>query len=242
MPGPTTTELLWGIEQKPKRGPKPSLTLERIVAEAIALADAEGLGNLSMQRLAERLGCAKMALYRYVPGKAELTAVMLDAALGRPPERGAEIPGPAENWRDYLNRYTETAFERFGAHHWGLELAVGIRPLGPNEMSWLEAGLEALDGSGLTASEQMDSVVLLFGHVRGLAQTLGPSHGLDMEEDLVKELGAVLIEHGHRYPHVAEALAEQAARPDGDTGRNQALRFGTDRILDGIGALIASRK
>ena len=71
MAAPTAFDLLWGTRQRPRRGPKPSLSLERIVTEAIALADAEGLANLSMQHLAERLGCAKMALYRYVPGKAE---------------------------------------------------------------------------------------------------------------------------------------------------------------------------
>ncbi|MGD0065747.1 MAG: hypothetical protein ABSB76_20160 [Streptosporangiaceae bacterium] len=61
MSAPTTLDLLWGTAQRPKRGPKPSLTLERIVAEAIEHADADGLVSLSMQRLAEGLGCAKMA-------------------------------------------------------------------------------------------------------------------------------------------------------------------------------------
>src|SRR6201999_1132768 len=93
MAAPTTFELLWGDPQRPRRGPKPSLSLERIVAEAIALADADGLANLSMQHLAERLGCAKMALYRYVPGKAELVALMVDAGLGDPPSAPPGAPG-----------------------------------------------------------------------------------------------------------------------------------------------------
>src|SRR3984957_4776793 len=83
---PTALDLLWGTRDRPRRGPRPSLSLDRIVAAAISLADEEGLANLSMQRLAERLGCAKMALYRYVPGKSELVALMVDAALGDPPE------------------------------------------------------------------------------------------------------------------------------------------------------------
>ena len=95
MAAPTAFDLLWGTPQRPRRGPKPSLSLERIVTEAIALADAEGLANLSMQHLAERLGCAKMALYRYVPGKAELVALMLDAGLGDPPSAPpAELAAP----------------------------------------------------------------------------------------------------------------------------------------------------
>src|SRR5580693_8990221 len=91
MAAPTALDLLWGTAQRPRRGPRPSLSLEQIVTEAIALADAEGLANLSMQHVAERLGCAKMALYRYVPGKTELVALMVDAGLGDPPE----VPGGA---------------------------------------------------------------------------------------------------------------------------------------------------
>jgi len=86
MAAPTALDLLWGTRDRPRRGPRPSLSLDRIVAEAISLADAEGLANLSMQHLAERLGCAKMALYRYVPGKSELVALMVDTALGDPPQ------------------------------------------------------------------------------------------------------------------------------------------------------------
>ncbi|MFF2556024.1 TetR/AcrR family transcriptional regulator [Nocardia sp. NPDC058058] len=243
MPTPTSFELLWGAPAKPKRGPKPSLTLERIVTEAIALADTEGLANLSMQRLAERIGCAKMALYRYVPGKTELIALMIDAALGAPPEPAAAPPNSAEPWRDYLRLWTESIAERYDSHPWALELTPGIRPMGPNEMGWLESSLTALEGSGLNAAERFDATVLLIGHARALIQQVGGGNAdADMEAQLVKEMGAVLAEHGERFPQVAAALAEQATRPDEDTGRNNALSFGIDRILDGLGVLIDSRK
>src|ERR1700735_4654408 len=137
MAAPTAFDLLWGTPQRPRRGPKPSLSLERSVTEAIALADAEGLASLSMQRLAERLGCAKMALYRYVPGKAELVALMLDAALGAAADPGAPglaVPVPGgEPWRAQLRTWAATMFERMLAHPWAHELAQGVRPVGPNE-------------------------------------------------------------------------------------------------------------
>ncbi len=64
------------------------------MAAAIELADAEGLGALSMRRVAERLGVGTMSLYTYVPGKAELLDVMLDTVL-------AEVARPdgARGWR-----------------------------------------------------------------------------------------------------------------------------------------------
>ena len=65
--------------------------MEKIVAAAIALADEEGLEQLSMRKVAERLGTGAMSLYRYVPSKAELLDLMLDAIHGEdpPPEQTA---------------------------------------------------------------------------------------------------------------------------------------------------------
>ena len=159
MAAPTAFDLLWGTPQRPRRGPKPSLSLERIVTEAIALADAEGLANLSMQHLAERLGCAKMALYRYVPGKAELVALMLDAGLGDPPSAPpteSAAPGrPAalgeEPWRAVLRLWATTIFDRYRAHPWAIEASAGSRPTGPHELAWMETALAALAGTGRPA-------------------------------------------------------------------------------------------
>lgn len=243
MAGPTTVELLWGLPQPPRRGPKPSLTLERIVAEAIALADTEGLASLAMARLAERLGCAKMALYRYVPGKSELTALMLDTAFGPAPEPVIVDATSAEPWRAYLTSWAETAFERYRAHPWALELTPGVRPMGPNELSWLETALTALADTTLTGPERLDSVVLLLGHVRSLIQQVGAGGPDDnAEAELAREIGPVLAANADRFPHALAAFAEQAgqAGPESRPARNNALHFGIDRILDGLAAYIAA--
>ena len=70
------------------RGPKPALTLEAIAETAIRVADADGLDAVSMQRVAAELGFTKMALYRYLPGKSDLLALMVEHALGGPPDLG----------------------------------------------------------------------------------------------------------------------------------------------------------
>jgi AcrR family transcriptional regulator len=243
MPAPTTVELLWGTQQRPKRGPKPALSLERIVAEAIALADAEGLANLSMQRLAERLGFTKMSLYRYVPGRAELTALMLDVGLGTPPETPT-TPGDSteERWRAGLRLWAETIFERYSAHPWAIELTTGLRPIGPNEMGWMEAALVALTGTGLTGSERLDTIVLLSGHVRSLVQQLSSTGGTDSADQYTAQLAEMMRAVGDRYPAAVAAFTEEVAEPPSDAGGpNNALHFGIDRILDGLAVLIARR-
>ena len=237
MAAPTTFDLLWGTHERPRRGPKPSLSLERIVTEAIALADAEGLANLSMQHLAERLGCAKMALYRYVPGKAELVALMVDAALGDPPQPPPQTAAAAEQpWRAVLRLWATTIFARYREHPWAIEATAGPRPTGPHEMAWLETALAALAGTGLTGPERLDAVVLLNGHVRSLVQVTSAGQE-DLEAEIARQVGAALSASPDRYPQVLAAFAD-SPQP---AGRDNALHFGIDRILDGLAALIAAR-
>ncbi|HTR95689.1 MAG TPA: TetR/AcrR family transcriptional regulator C-terminal domain-containing protein [Trebonia sp.] len=237
MSAPTALDLLWGTAQRPKRGPKPSLTLERIVAEAIEHADAEGLASVSMQRLAERLGCAKMALYRYVPGKAELEALMLDTALGAVPDPAAAAPGAEAPWRAQLRAWAMTMFERMLAHPWAHEVAQGARPVGPNEVGWMESALTALADSGLTGAEGLDTIALLAGHVRSLALQAAAAGDDSTEAALGRQVSQALAAQADRYPRTAAAFTESG--PPGD--RDNALDFGIDRILDGLGALIAAR-
>ncbi|MCP2316356.1 transcriptional regulator, TetR family [Nocardia amikacinitolerans] len=239
MSSPTTAELLWGTRQPPRRGPKPSLTLAGIVAEAIALADADGLVNLSMQRLAERLGYTKMSLYRYVLGKEQLIALMLDTAMGEPPE-----PPGEPRWREALRGWALAIFDRYRAHPWTLELAVGARPIGPNEMGWLEAAVVAMDGTGLTGPERLDTVVLLNGHVRSLAQQVGAAGKTDTAEQVLRQFTETMAAAADRYPAVRAAFAEEAARsanPPYADDPGDALNFGIERVLDGLAVLIARR-
>ncbi|MGM7648257.1 TetR/AcrR family transcriptional regulator [Nocardia sp. JW2] len=230
MPSPTTVELLWGTAQRPTRGPKPALTLDRIVGEAIALADAEGLAALSMQRLAQRLGFTKMSLYRYVPGKEQLTALMLDEAIGEPPK----ISAVQQDWRAALRSWANAIHDSYRAHPWTIDLARGLRPFGPNEMAWTESALTALAHTGLSGPEQLDTIVLLNSHARGLAQQVPAGEQADHFTDQFTQMMTAAAE---RYPRVRAAFAEEAAAG----GRDNALDFGIDRILDGIAALIDRR-
>ncbi|MGW6728892.1 TetR/AcrR family transcriptional regulator [Nocardia sp. NPDC055029] len=234
---PTTVELLWGTTARPKRGPKPALTLDGIVAEAIALVDAEGLAALSMQRLAERLGFTKMSLYRYVPGKEQLTALMLDAAMGEPPRPDATKAG----WRGGLRHWVEAIFERYCTHPWTIELTLGIRPIGPNEMSWTEAALTALDGTGLTGPERLDTIVLLNGHARSLAQQVESVGGGDSAIQFAEQFTAMMSAAAGRFPAVSAAFAEESATVSPSAAPGAAFDFGIDRILDGLAVLIAKR-
>ena len=144
--------LLWDQPVSARRGPKPALNLEAIAAGGIGIADADGLAAVTMQRVAAALGVTKMALYRYVPGKAEMVALMIDLAIGEAPRFG----GAAGEWRLRLDQWARQMFSRFYRHPWALEATVGPRAIGPNELGWMEEAVVALAGTGLDGGEMLD--------------------------------------------------------------------------------------
>lgn len=228
--------LLWPTERSTKRGPKPKMTLERIVDAAIGVADSDGLAAVSMQRVADELGATKMSLYRYVPGKSDLTALMLDAKMGPAPMPPARATAPANTeWREGLAAWTVELHRRLADAPWALELSVGARVIGPNELSWMELGLTALSDTPLNGAEQLDVLALLSGHVRSIVQQQTANGETERATALL--MSSIIDEHAARFPHVA--MAFDSASSAGD--RDNALAFGTDRILDGIKTLIDVR-
>jgi AcrR family transcriptional regulator len=224
-----TADFLWQGRSRPTRGPKPALTLEQIADAAIAIADAEGLDAVSMQRVAAGLGYTKMSLYRYLPGKAELVAAMVERALGEPP-----AISPEETWRAGLTTWARALLTACAGHAWAQEATTGPRPIGPNELSWTEQALRVLPGS-LTGAERMDTVATVAGHVRMIAGQSGS--GGRPEAELEASMMRAMTEHADRYPAVAAAMADIAA----NGGTDEAFSFGLERILDGLEVLIRSR-
>ena len=116
---------LWSPPTRPARGPQRGLTVEAIVTAAIDLVEAEGLAALSMRQVAARLGVGTATLYTYLPGKAELTALMLDAVTGDGP-LPHEWPG---DWRAKLTSWARDDWEAYRRHPWILELSsAGVAP------------------------------------------------------------------------------------------------------------------
>ena len=68
------------------------LSVERIVAEAIALLDEEGAEALSMRRLAARLGTSPMSTYHHVPDKAALIEAIAEQVMGELERPPADVP------------------------------------------------------------------------------------------------------------------------------------------------------
>lgn len=236
-------ELLWGLQAKPTRGPKPALSVDKIVTAAIRIADAEGLAAMSIRRVADELGVGAMTLYRYVPGKGELLDVMVDTMYGELPRR--EVPG---DWRARLDEVARENREMYLAHPWLLHVAVSRPPLGPGVMVKYEYELSAVEGIGLTDVEMDAAVALVNGYVHGAvrsaveaASVIQRSGITDKEwwyahEPLLQKIGDAT-----KFPLASRVGTTVGQEFDAPYNSDHGFEFGLARVLDGIATLLGNR-
>ncbi|MET8793591.1 MULTISPECIES: TetR/AcrR family transcriptional regulator [Streptomyces] len=234
-----TLDLLWGTGQRPSRGPKPGLTLDRIVEAAIEVADRDGLGALSMRRIATELGTGAMSLYRYVPGKAELLDLMLDR-VQRPSENPADLGDGT--WRSALEALARATLALYRRHPWLLEVNQSRPVLGPSALDGMEKVFSRIKPMGLSDPELLSVIVMVDGYVVGAARTQlyqeQAEHSSGLTDAEFWEAQRPALEKAMtsgRYPVMAGLSADTF-----DSGFDH-FEFGLQRILDGLELLVARR-
>jgi AcrR family transcriptional regulator len=239
---PASIEAAWGLRERPNKGPKPGLSLDRIVDAAVKVAASEGLAAVSMNRVAAELGSSAMSLYRYVAAKDELLALMVDAALGS----ALASPPPVEGWRTGLSHWAWAYHKVLRRHPWVLRVPITGPPVAPNQTAWLESGLRSLQDTGLTEAEKLSVILLLSGFVRNeatLAADIGAAASASgaIETEIMPTWGRQLrrLTDPERFPALRAALASGVFDHDDDP--DDEFIFGLERILDGIDALVRAR-
>jgi AcrR family transcriptional regulator len=241
-PVPRALQAAWGMRERPTRGPKPTLSVDRIVAAAIAVARAEGFPAVSMTRVAAELGTSAMSLYRYVASKDELAVLMMEAAAGEPPEPRAD----GETWRAAVERWAHAMFAMFGAEPWFLQVPIAAPPATPRQLAWMETGLAALDGTALPEAEKLSLLLLINGYIRYEALLRGQMteaarfDGRTVDVVITEFTG--LMRHlvqADRFPLLRRAI--DAGAMDAPHDPEGSFAFGLARILDGLDAFIRSR-
>lgn len=243
-PLPPGMAALWSRrdDDRSRPGRRPGLSVGQVTAAGVALADAEGLGTVSMARVAERLGVTTMALYRYVGSKDELLALMYDAALA-PPDR----PGPAGEsmhaWRDRLTAWCRAQLELIAAHPWTVRLST-LRPIGPHRLGWIEHGLAAFDDTRLPEDLKVALIGMLSLHVFAEGQLIAAvadqQAGRTGEHPALVDYASLLrsVVDPEEHPRVAGALAQGAFDTDPDADPRDQPDFALGLLLDGIAALV----
>ncbi|THV23584.1 GntR family transcriptional regulator [Glycomyces paridis] len=242
-----------GTVVAPRRGiAKPTasleLTRERVLEEAVAIADTEGLEAVSMRAVAARCGVAPMSLYRFVESREELVTAMCDSAYERLTYEGDAEDGP---WRARIEAIAAGLWRVHRAHPWLGQVHPLTRPLPlPNLMRLGDRILGALEPLGLPPVLQFDLHVLLYSHVVGLAANF------EAEDEAMSETGisheewtdlrytpAVDANVFERLPHFAKLFGYFGSLQNGyDMDLDHLFRLGLGLLLDGVEALAARHR
>lgn len=219
-----------GIWFTGERRRRPGLSRKRIAGAAVSLLDADGVGALSMRRLAARLDVAAMSLYEYVGNKQDVLDLAVDEAIAE-----IEVDGSADlPWRQAVAQQLARSRRVMRRHPW-LPALMASRPLlGPNALARSEFFYSLLDRAGLAGPRLTAAVGVLTYYVQGYVAaevTWRDTHrDRGGETELRDRSQRHLDEQRALYP----TLARHAELDNDDFDGSFAL--GLETILDGIEA------
>ena len=236
---PRGVALAWGIAANPQRGPKRELSIERIVDAAIEIADAEGLGAVSISRVAASLGFTTMSLYRYVTSKDDLILLMQEAA--------SAVPVPDDTvqrtWREGITAWVLGMRAAYREHPWLVDIPISGAPITPNSLTIVDWFLREVRDLPLSDGEKMSALLLVTSYTRAtssqerdLGAAAAASDPADVTGENFFEALSELVTP-ERFPYLSPLLTAggYVAEPGtGSVDTDEDFEFGLRRILDGI--------
>lgn len=237
-----STELPAGLDRLWDPAPATSrrragLNVEKVVAAAVGLADAEGLEAVSMARVAKALGFTTMSLYRHVRSKEELLVLMLDRVMVMPPAR------PYEDWREGLAGWAWDLLRMVREHPWVNYVRIAPPPATPSAVTVMERGLAPLAGTSLTEPEKADLILMVNGFVfwqARLESELSPGTGDPATDPLAAYVTVMHTLVDERWPAV-KRVVDAGVFDDAEDTRDADFAFGLARILDGVETMMLRR-
>jgi AcrR family transcriptional regulator len=200
-----------------------------VLLAAVAIADADGVDKVTFRAVAARLGVGVMSLYSYVPDKQALVYGMVAEVSGE-----LRLPELTGDWRADVHRLAQEQRALLHRHPWLVTESSHLQPLGPAMLAQLEWALGALEPTGLSAGERLETIAMLnwfIGNiVRGELATRAAPPPQSEQAAAQAEQMAELLATG-RYPRFAAAITQ--SKPPEPDARPHFERL-LDRILDGL--------
>ncbi|GAB3521993.1 TetR/AcrR family transcriptional regulator [Arthrobacter monumenti] len=209
------------------------LSRERVLLCALAIADREGIGALTIRSLARALETKPMSLYHYVANKDEILDGIVDLVFSE-----IDLPSAGGDWRSEMHRRAQSARQVLRGHSWAIGLLESRTTPGPATLQHHDATLGTLRAAGFSVQMTAHAYALLDSYIYGFALQeaalpfKGPGTVAEATEPTVK-----LISAGD-YPHLLEIASEHVLQPGYDFGNE--FGFGLDLILDGLAASIST--
>jgi AcrR family transcriptional regulator len=198
-----------------------------VLRTALAVADAGGIGSLTMRSLAQELGVKPMSLYHHVRNKDEILDALVDLVFAE-----IHLPTPDRGWRREMRRRAVSARLVLGRHRWAIGLLESRSTPGPATLRHHDAVLGTLRAGGFSVPMTGHAYALLDSYVYGFALQEA-SLPFDGPESVAEVAGPIMEQvRAEEYPHFTEFAVEHALRPGYDFG--EEFEFGLDLILDAL--------
>jgi AcrR family transcriptional regulator len=210
----------------PSRAP---LTRERALAAAMQLADADGLGALTMRRLAQELGIEAMSLYHHVANKDDILDGMIDIVFGE-----IELPAAGEDWKTAMRARARAARAALTRHPWAVGLMESRSSPGPATLRHHDAVLGSCRRAGFSVAMAAHAFSLIDSYIYGfvLQEVNLP---FDDSSDLEAVVESMMLPFSaDDYPHLVELTTEHILKPGYSYG--DEFEYGLGRILDSLEA------
>ena len=219
-------------EQRPVV-PDAGLSKQRVVAEAVRLADREGVHGLSMRRLAGVLDAGAMSLYRYVASKEELLDAMIDVVF-------EEIEHPPEeaDWQSAMRQEAESTRQVLARHQWAIGLMESRTTPGPANLRHREAVTACLRRAGFSVVMATHANWTINSYVYGYALQAA-SLPFDTADELADMTEDVYLPQlpPDEFPYLNESAAALVAA---GYDPSQEFIFGLDLVLAALEPLRGS--
>ena len=203
------------------------LTRELVVRGALAVADAGGLGSLTIRTLALELGVKPMAVYYHVAGKDEILDALVDIVFEE-----IELPVPGGDWRTEMERRAHSARDVLARHRWAIGLLESRTSPGPANLRHHDTVIATLRQAGFSAELTAHAYALIDSYVYGFAlqEASLPFEG----PESVAEVAGPIVElmRAGEYPHLVEMATSYYLQPGYDFA--DEFGFGLELVLDGI--------
>ena len=184
-----------------------------------------------------------MSLYRHVASKEELLQLMGTQRAGG---RG---PRADRGWlAERLRMWATIQREMMDRHPWITQMPMAAPPMAPNSLTFVERGLEAMDGSGLADADKLRVIGLIssyalsearMAHDAARAARAAAAAGGDQAPVWTYEALLREVADEQTYPRLHRlAWSERIGDNPACGTQQEEFQFGLDRILDGVEALI----
>ncbi len=211
-----------------------ALSLDRVVRAAVAIADQDGLGAVTMRRVATDLQCEAMSLYHHVPSKDALLAALADEATRRVIEATADLD--ADTWRDAVRRRCLAARDVMLRHPWAPGLLAAQTTTPPSAWRVFEQLVGTLHDAGFDDDLAHRTIHALGSMVLGFSTELFEPDATDTTASAMPDADALAVMAEH-MPHLARMAASVVHEVDGalsvcDT--QAEFEFTLGLVLDGL--------